>query len=321
VWAQGLRIIIGTNADAPPASAAESDEGDASGEMQTLMARSRQLQTQIGSLEAVNERRDKQLNQMVARLDGAMAMLEAVEGMCSQQRKVISCQKVAIDELKGDLGLKIEEDANGVVQVKSPQAASPKRPMAPHPTPSSTRGPATPHPTPSGAQGAAGAQSDSSPEADNAEIAANEQEMMALLAQAQQMQQMLQMLQAGGAGMGAEPVDSPSSGRSPGDLASMLSGLMAGLGSPGGGQEADEVEEDEDEEDSHEIPIDEDSEEAALSRLRGLEAEKQRFESLLSDSQQEHSDLLNKLNSMRTLMGSLGLSEDAFDDDLDDTEN
>merc|ERR1740117_1145656 len=120
------------------------------------------------------------------------------------------------------------------------------------------------------------------------------------------------------------------------DMASSLAALMAGVGGaqgPGGSSMAsslaalmaqatenpaafaEEVEESVDEVEEElepeqvEAPIGED-EEAALERLQGLESEKQRFEGLLHDSQQEHQDLLEKLNSMRGLMSALGLQEE-----------
>merc|ERR1719272_1591051 len=89
--------------------------------MHLLQARSRQLQNKIGSLESVNERRDKQLNKMVRRLDGAMQMLSAVQEMCNQQRKVIYAQKVVASELQRDLGL--EADAGSPGMQGSPKAS------------------------------------------------------------------------------------------------------------------------------------------------------------------------------------------------------
>merc|ERR1719272_1180272 len=90
--------------------------------MHLLQARSRQLQNKIGSLEAVNERRDKQLNKMVRRLDGAMQMLSAVQDMCKQQGNVIKAQKVSIVSLQHDLGFDMEA-ANGDAGARQ---ASPK---------------------------------------------------------------------------------------------------------------------------------------------------------------------------------------------------
>merc|ERR1712151_1124080 len=44
---------------------------------------------------------------------------------------------------------------------------------------------------------------------------------------------------------------------------------------------------------------------AALNRLKSLESEKARFEGLLSDSQKEHQELLERLNGMRSMMAML----------------
>lgn len=53
--------------------------------------------------------------------------------------------------------------------------------------------------------------------------------------------------------------------------------------------------------------------EAVLNRLRALEAEKQRFEGMLAESQNEHEGLLNRLNDMRSLMAMLGIDTDDAD--------
>merc|ERR1719238_1142905 len=104
-WAEGLRAVINTNGKGKKDQATGDSDGD---EMHMLQARSRQLQNRIGGLEAINERRDTQVNKLVKRLDGAMQMLSAVQEMCNQQGKVISAQKVAIRELQRDIGLKGE---------------------------------------------------------------------------------------------------------------------------------------------------------------------------------------------------------------------
>jgi len=61
--------------------------------------------------------------------------------------------------------------------------------------------------------------------------------------------------------------------------------------------------------------------EAVLNRLRSLEEEKRRFESMLSDSQSQHEDLLTRLSDMRSLMTALGLKEEDLDLDADDDDN
>ena len=65
-----------------------------------LRAKSQKLQQRITTLEAMSERREKQMKRLLKRLDGAMQMLEALEDMCGQQRKVISTQQLAISALK-----------------------------------------------------------------------------------------------------------------------------------------------------------------------------------------------------------------------------
>lgn len=324
-WIQGLRLLIagnGSEGDQAPAGT-ESDEGGAEDEMHLLQARSRQLQTKIGSLEAVNDRRDKQLNKMVRRLDGAMQMLSAVQDMCTQQRKVILAQKVVITEFQSDLGL--EADAGSPGMRGSPKASGAAWAEAA----------AEAAEDPDGEDSFDDQEPGDGGEGDEA-VAANAEKMFELLAQAERMQQMLQMLESGGAELGSESEGSP--GGLPGgmDMASSLAALMAGVGGaqgPGGSSMAsslaalmaqatenpaafaEEVEEsggeaeEELEPEQVEAPIGED-EEAALERLQGLEAEKHRFEGLLQDSQQEHQDLLEKLNSMRSLMSALGLQEE-----------
>jgi len=104
-WGDGIRAVIAAGRRAAPrgGAAEEASAGpvteDTDDEVHLLQARSRQLQTQIGQLEAANERRDSQLAKMLNRLDSAMQMLVAVQDMCEQQRKVIDAQKVAIHEL------------------------------------------------------------------------------------------------------------------------------------------------------------------------------------------------------------------------------
>merc|ERR1711879_371012 len=49
---------------------------------------------------------------------------------------------------------------------------------------------------------------------------------------------------------------------------------------------------------------------AVLDKLQSLEMEKQRYEDMLRDSQDEHETLLTKLNDMRALMRSLNMNAD-----------
>jgi len=322
-WAEGLRAFLGDSSTVDVAGG-----GDADSEMSALQAKSRHLQSKISGLEALNERRDSQLHKMVRRLDGAMQMLSAVQDMCKQQGSVIQAQKVAIGALQGDLGIDGDVDAGD--RARSPET----RPQA----------------SPKASANAASMDSDDSPDGDGQDGEeeggeADEQKLTALLAQANQMQQMLEALEGQTKGSGAEVVSessgSPAGSRKPpispsadagppadppGDIMSMLAALMGGGGAGGlgsdpsalaallgslegmGGGAPDEEDEGEDE-DEDELQGD-DSEEAALARLQGLEAQKEHFEGLLRDSQQEHLDLQSKLASMRQLMSSLGLEEE-----------
>lgn len=58
----------------------------------------------------MSERREKQMKRLLKRLDGAMQMLEALEDMCGQQRKVISAQQLAISALKEEGAVDDDED-------------------------------------------------------------------------------------------------------------------------------------------------------------------------------------------------------------------
>mmetsp|Transcript_107757 Transcript_107757/g.281350 ORF Transcript_107757/g.281350 Transcript_107757/m.281350 type:complete len:112 (-) Transcript_107757:153-488(-) len=58
--------------------------------------------------------------------------------------------------------------------------------------------------------------------------------------------------------------------------------------------------------------------EAVMARLMRLQAEKQRFEGMLADSQQEHEELLERLSSMRAMMRDLGMDEEGADGSEDD---
>lgn len=75
-----------------------------------LRAKSQKLQQRITTLEAMSERREKQMKRLLKRLDGAMQMLEALEDMCGQQRKVISAQQLAISALKEEGAVDDEEE-------------------------------------------------------------------------------------------------------------------------------------------------------------------------------------------------------------------
>lgn len=303
-WAQGLSAILSTTDDSNALAGAEGDSGD---DIVMLQARSRQLQNQIGSLEALNERRDQQLNKMVKRLDGAMQMLAAVQDMCSQQRNVIQVQKVAIAELSKDLGLPVEAtDEVGETLITSPSGAQQTSRVAQ-------------------SEDSPGVEEEDEEAEDTEEQLADTDQMRALLEQADQMKNLLEMLEARGISADSEGDDDqpPNPGaaidmlRDLNQLASLMSSLgPAGTGGLGQSEEHPEPEE-EDCEEVEEIADGED-EEVVRARLRGLEAEKEKFEGLLLSSQQEHQDLLEKLNGMKALMSQLGLQEGDldFDDDL-----
>ena len=75
-----------------------------------LRAKSQKLQQRITTLEEMSERREKQMKRLLKRLDGAMQMLEALEDMCGQQRKVISAQQLAISALKEEGAVDDDDD-------------------------------------------------------------------------------------------------------------------------------------------------------------------------------------------------------------------
>eukprot|EP00930_Biecheleria_cincta_P093049 TRINITY_DN8318_c0_g1_i2.p1 TRINITY_DN8318_c0_g1~~TRINITY_DN8318_c0_g1_i2.p1 ORF type:complete len:390 (-),score=137.45 TRINITY_DN8318_c0_g1_i2:78-1247(-) len=284
-WAQALKLVIeqssvergeGARAvggrqsparsSAPTSPASQRKDGkeeqskqelpqDDEAELPTLRARSQQLQTRIGNLEAISERRDKQLHRLLKRLDGAMKMLDAVQDMCMQQRKVIDSQKVAIEALQADCGeAKDEEEDEDEEGQGSSEEAERQRAVA---------------------------------EVEQ-EMAAKAEQMLALLKQADEMQRALAQLEA------------------------LEASGMLGEGSP-----AEKRQDAEDDEDDAEDDAEEDGEhdgdadtEAVLKRLLALEEEKSRFENMLASSQNEQQDLLQRLESMRSLMSAVGMETD-----------
>jgi len=238
-----------------PANKPAAKESNQEAELPMLQARSQQLQTRIGSLEAMSTRRDKQLQKLLKRLDGAMQMLDAVQEMCGQQRKVIEAQQVAITELRKECG--DDEDDEEDEEVPSEQN----------------------HAQMNGPQ-MNGTDSD---KADmEADMEQKAEQMLALLKQADEMQRALQQLQA----MEAAGISTDAS------------------------QEASNASDD------REVEADggDADAEAVLNRLQGLEEEKSRFEGMLADSQNEQQDLLQQLESMRSLMTAMGMNMDDLDD-------
>mmetsp|Transcript_89215 Transcript_89215/g.195545 ORF Transcript_89215/g.195545 Transcript_89215/m.195545 type:complete len:373 (+) Transcript_89215:64-1182(+) len=112
VWTSAVKSVIGgpnpATSGAPPMAngstsspAYEAQEGE--DEVNFLRARSQQLQNRVGELEGISKKTDQALNQMMNRLDGSMEMLAAVHDMCSQQKRVIEAQKIAIAELTNEV--------------------------------------------------------------------------------------------------------------------------------------------------------------------------------------------------------------------------
>lgn len=178
----------GTSAPASPAGRAApgplkaSQPAPKSGDdVARLQARSRQLQDQIEELEAVGARRDKQLQRLMKRLDGSIEMLQAVQDMCNQQRKVIYAQRVAIVELRRECGETVDFDAEA--KEASPEASR-----------------AQPDATALGTGQAQGSTDDDGEgeveDLGSGDLEARTRQLMSLLAQAEHMQGALQALHA-----------------------------------------------------------------------------------------------------------------------------
>jgi len=223
-----------------------------------LRARSQQLQTRIGSLEAMSTRRDKQAQKLLKRLDGAMQMLDAVQDMCGQQRKVIEVQQVAISELRKECGQDEDEDEDEDEEEDEE--------------------PEQDHAQMNGADHKKTAEME-------AEMEEKAEQMLALLKQADEMQRALQELQS-------------------------MEAAGVSAGSPAPREQDSQDMDDEVQADSGDAET-----EDVLNRLQGLEEEKSRFEGMLADSQNEHQDLLQQLDSMRSLMTAMGMNMDDLDDE------
>jgi len=330
LWTDGIQTLLGASSHggraARPAAQQDDDDDEDADDASTpetaeLRARSAALTGRIRELETVGARRDKQLQKMVQRLEGAMRMLSAVQEMCAQQRRVIDAQQVAIMELKRDNGVDDDAEPRG------------------HDTAAHEAKFGAQHAQAQQAQQARAAAADEEDEDDagntddvaikelmEAEITEKTEKMLALLKQADEMQQVLQQLEgAAGASSGGQ---APSS-QEAGDLASIqemlraLSGLgldasQLGLGDAGQLALAGECKEPEAEEEDNDDEDDDDDEEvdpaeaqAVLSKLQALEAEKKRFEEMLSSSHQEQQDLLKRLNDMEALKASMGWANDS----------
>lgn len=101
----------GSSPSSPPSKDEQKEISEqADEECSLLRAKSQKLQQRITTLEALSDRREKQMKRLLKRLDGAMQMLEALEDMLEQQRKAISAQKVAISALKEEGAVDEEEE-------------------------------------------------------------------------------------------------------------------------------------------------------------------------------------------------------------------
>ncbi|CAK9117884.1 unnamed protein product [Durusdinium trenchii] len=120
-WAKALRLHTersvpkaSPKAVASPTSPSKDEVEElseqADEECSLLRAKSQKLQQRIATLETLSDRREKQMKRLLKRLDGAMQMLEALEDMCGQQRKVISAQQQAISALKEEGAVDDDEE-------------------------------------------------------------------------------------------------------------------------------------------------------------------------------------------------------------------
>jgi len=296
---------------------ADAEDDDEVDDFVMLKAQSQKLQNKIGDLEDVGERRDKQLQKMLMRVDGAMQMLAAVQGMCSQQKKVIDAQQVAIVALREDCGL--PEDARGDIKNVS-------------------RSPPQNDEEGDDDEADDGSDDDEDCEEDDeevkaleAEMAAKTAQMHALMEQAMGMQNALAELktlqaQADAAAAGAVEVVGDSVGIA--SSAAPASPGKAKAASPSKTVSASAVSAKAAPQSSAEAStgaVDTGAEEdvrAVLSQLHTLESEKARFEGMLRDSQDEHESLIGRLGDMRSLMTRLGMDPNDLDlgDDNDEEE-
>uniref|UniRef100_A0A7S2F8I9 Uncharacterized protein n=1 Tax=Alexandrium andersonii TaxID=327968 RepID=A0A7S2F8I9_9DINO len=278
-WANAIRAQLA------PAGARAAAAGGANGEEDDvcmLQARSQQLQNRIGILEGIGHRRDLSLQKMQKRVDGAMRMLAAVKEMCSQQRRVLEAQKVAIAELCQELGEPVPSSP-----VVAPDAEAGKR----------------------AADGAGQRPAEAEPEAEaeavaEEEIAAKTKQMLELLQQADEMQKALHDLQGLSAAAEAAQSAQASGAAAMASAASQTRGAPASAAAASAGNASDGSEDGDPE--------------LVHQRLQQLLSEKQKYEGMVRDSQQEHEDLLNKLNDMRHLMNALGIPEVDGDEDEDE---
>lgn len=281
-WTEGIQAVIGSTSDGD--TVANHNEED---EVAELRARSAALADRICELETVGSRRDKQLNRMVQRLEGAMKMLAAVQEMCNQQGKVIEAQKNAIRELRVDNGVDVDEATTH----GEDQADEKEKRQTPTAAPSNE----TPN-------------DDLALQAMmETAIREKDAEKVALLNQVEMMQTVLQQLE------GLSGVDGEEGLLAFQRMLQALPGM--GLDAEQLGLECKEPEAEDDKSDEEMDDEDVDPAEAqeVLSRLQALEAEKKRMEDMLSSSQKEQEDLLKQLNAMEALKASMGWAGDSDD--------
>jgi len=289
-WANAIRTLLGGRGARRLSGGREGDEDDVC----MLQARSQQLQNRIGTLEALGKRRDLHMQKMQKRVDGSMRMLAAVKDMCAQQRRALEAQKVAIMELRRELGDSPEGN-------EADRSSAVERPVETEPEAEA----------PAYASGEAGggaeavARDEAVAEAQE-EIAAKTKQMLELLHQADEMQRALHQLQALQAETEAAstgpPQPSPTTARA---VAPPQEALGKASTAPGTSAAALA--------DGARKEVDDGDSEVVLSRLQQLQAEKERYEGMVRDSQQEHEDLLQRLSEMRSLMTALGIQDDGGD--------
>lgn len=256
LWSEALNALIG--GAGPAAHGEEAPKGDGSeSDVHMLQARSQQLQTRIGTLEAISSRRDKQIQKMSRRLDGAMDMLAAVQDMCAQQRRVIEAQKDAIIELKHECGEATCEGAGTGTATGCSRGEDGASDAGTSSVAEEEDG--------ASSNGGAGGQGEATVAEAEAEIAAKTQEMLRLLQQAEEMQRALRQLEGQGPSTD-EPQEPFSPGRGPAAPAPS--------------------------------PVDADEDGTGRGRARP------RFELMFNDAKGGHRELVERLTSMRSLIGS-----------------
>eukprot|EP00929_Paragymnodinium_shiwhaense_P086576 TRINITY_DN47081_c0_g1_i1.p1 TRINITY_DN47081_c0_g1~~TRINITY_DN47081_c0_g1_i1.p1 ORF type:complete len:382 (-),score=145.84 TRINITY_DN47081_c0_g1_i1:137-1282(-) len=262
-WIGALRELIGGR---------RKENGGRPEDGAALNIRSKELQEQIESLDKIGARRDKQLEKMVKRIEGATEMLVAVQEMCDQQKRVLIAQEAALGELEKECaGAPPPPPVPSPSSPCSPQRMNvPRSPQAPgqSPVPPLPPAPSPASPTPRRLR----SRERPGSEAENDEQKARE-EMIALLRQADEMQQVIKGLEASAAQQAEEGLSS------------------SGASSPK--QDADE------EEDTEDV--------AAAAReleekIKNLQAEKAVYERQLQTSLSEQNELQERLGDMRALM-------------------